>query len=106
MADSVPFLPAPNDSPGIYLEVDPCLKGEGLPSADQLIQAGRQLLNQHFAGDMAGAVSVKGRITRSVEQPAAYELLAIILSATTYSAATRRIRFALENGICTLLSFD
>ena len=107
MTDSVPFPHAPpNDSAGIHLEVDPCALGEGLPGADQLIQAGRQLLNQHFAGDMAGAGSVKGRITRASDHPAAYELLAIILSATTYSAVTRRIHFALEHGICTLLSFE
>lgn len=107
MADPVP-LPhtLPKDPSDIPLEVDPSALGEGMPGADQLIRVGRRLLSQLLADELASAGSVKGRITRSPDQPADYELLAIILSATTYSAATRRIRFTFENAICRLISLE
>ncbi len=96
----------PNNSSVLHLEVAASALGEGLPGADQLIRAVHHLIGQQFAADLISAGSVRGKITGSANRPFHYEVLAIFLSNSTYTAVTHKLTFSFENEICTLLASE
>jgi len=106
MTKQIPSSPESHGRSRVCLEIDDAALGEGLPGSDRVLQAALGILGRHFAQDLEESGSVAGRITRSSTEPPSYELTALFLSGHSYSATEHRIRFTIDRGACTLISFE